>query len=393
MPSVAAFRHDPVKLVLPGGAAGRWHWDHEPIVSGHRRITYDNPKLGPVPVPVSATPAVIDGLGVVVASDDGFVRCYNRSLTKVYWTRRLNSGVYASLVVDAERGRIVVAGTAGLVVCFDLRGTMVWATEVGWPVFATPVVLPGADVLVVATFHSRCVGLDLATGERLFERELPRPWHAEHGGVASHRDPYASPVATVDGNVVVCCAEHVVCLAQDGTDVWRTEVGHGIKASPAALHDQGEIAVCPIDGRCLFLSARTGALVAEIPSTGKVTASPAVSSGVLAVGTHLGDVSGVDVRTHDVVWTARQVAPRPYTSFSVLPSGDFIATTERGNVACLARLDGRLLWESSQVLGLAEHEPAMDITPVAGSDGRMYCAAYTGDLYEFRFRPEMGDMS
>lgn len=388
MPSIAAFRHDPVKSVLWAGEPGRFHWDREPAVCGYRMLTYQSASVGrAVPVPVSATPAVITGVGVCVASDDGYVRLHNTGLTKVYWERRMNSGVYASLVVDAGRGRVIAAATSGLVACFDVRGALVWSADVGAPVFATPTVLSGGDVLVIATFHSNCVGVDLESGALVFQRKLPEPWHAACNGSASYRDPYASPAATDAGTAIICCAEHVLCLAPDGTELWRQVVGHGIKASPVTLHETGGVAVCPVDGRCVFLDSRTGDLRGELFLGSKVTTSPAVSGTVLAVGTSAGSVFGLDVRSCDVIWTAGQGAPRSYTSFSVLPPGDFIATSERGNVVCLRRDDGRFQWETSQVMGLPEHDPAMDITPVAGPDGTMYCASYSGVVYEFNFRP------
>ncbi|MFB6815395.1 PQQ-binding-like beta-propeller repeat protein [Streptomyces sp. NPDC056347] len=328
-------------------------------------------------------------MGVVAASDDGHVRLYSQGLTKVYWERRLNSGVYASLVVDPERQRVVVAGTSGLVLCFDLRGGLAWSADVGAPVFATPTVLSAAGLLVIAAFHGRCLGLDLETGARVFDTRTPEPWHAVHGGTAAYRDPYASPVGTPEGNAALCCAEHVLCLAPDGTELWRRETGHAMKASPAALWETGEIAVCPVDGRCLFLDSRTGEPRGEIFLGAKITGSPAVSGGLLAVGTVRDTVSAIDIRTRRVIWEASQGAPRSYTSFSVLPGGNFIATAADGNIVCLRREDGRFLWESSQVLGLADHQPAMDVTPVAGPDGRMYGASYEGDLYEFRFQPQL----
>ncbi|MFE0181239.1 outer membrane protein assembly factor BamB family protein [Streptomyces olivaceus] len=375
-------------MVPEAGGSQAFRWDREPVVCGYRKLTNHDRRTGSkVTVPVSATPAVVSEVGVVVGSDDGYVRFFSRGLDRLYWERRLNSGIYASLVVDRRRRHVVVISTAGLAVCFDLRGNLVWSAETGAPVCATPVVLPGSDLLVIAAFHSRCVGLNLETGERVFDRNLPRPWHAEHGGTASYRDPYASPVGTADGYVIICCAEDVLCLRPDGTEVWCHRADEGIKASPVALHATAEVVVCLTDGRCLFLDSRTGTRRADLSVGGKVTASPAVSGGIIAVGTAQGRVIGLEVSTRRPAWEVDDGAPRAYTSFSVLPTGDFVATTARGNVVCLNAADGRFRWESSQVLGLAEHEPEMDISPVAGPDGRMYCASYSGDVYEFRFRP------
>ncbi|MFJ9847867.1 PQQ-binding-like beta-propeller repeat protein [Streptomyces sp. NPDC101150] len=388
MPSTAAFRHDPLKYVLPGRPAGPSRWDREPAVCGHRRHRHHNTVLDrELPVPVSASPAVVDGVGAVFATDDGRIRFYDPTLSKAYWERRLDSSVYASLVVDTARRRVVVAGTSGLVTCFDLRGRLAWSTGLSVPVFATPTVLPDSDLLAVAGFHSRLFGLDLDSGAIVFDRVLPAPWSVKYGGTAAYRDPYASPATTSEGTVIVCCAELVLCLDAAGNELWRHDLGCAAKASPVALHETGQVAVCPVDGRCLFLDIRTGELQACLHLDAKITASPAVSGRVLAVGTQTGAVAGIDITTYERRWHAPQGAPRSYTSFTVLPSGDFVATADRGNVVCLRRDDGGFLWESSQVLGLPAHEPQMDITPVIGPDGSMYCASYEGDLYHFRFPP------
>ncbi|WP_405590119.1 PQQ-binding-like beta-propeller repeat protein [Streptomyces sp. NBC_01190] len=387
MPDLPAFRHDPVKSVLPGAVGDRFRWDGEPVVCGYRRLQHHSAVLGrDVPVPVSATPAVLSGVGVVVASDDGYVRLYDPSLTKVYWERRMDSSVYASLVVDRERRRVVVTATSGLMACFDLRGSLVWSAQSPTPVCATPTVLAGADLLVVPAFASRCLGVRLSSGALVFDRPVPEPWSAAYGGTVAHRDPYASPVVTTEGNAIVCCAEHVLCLAPDGSEVWRQEIGSTVKASPATVHATGEVAVCAVDGRCVFLSVRTGEVRGELFLGGKVTASPAVCGAVLAVGTQNDAVTGIDVHTRQPSWQSQQGAPRSYTGFTVTPAGDFVATSARGNAVCLRAHDGRFLWESSQVLGLADHEPEMDITPVVGDAGDMYCASYTGVVYHFQFR-------
>lgn len=385
-----AFRHDPRKSVLqlrtPVSSAFRW--DHEPAVCGYRRFTHRRTDGQQVCVPVCATPVAVVGLGAVFATYDGRVRLWDSGLEKPYWERRLDNAVYASPVVDPARQTVLVATTGGLVRSLDLRGRTRWSAGVDGPVYATPTILPGTDVLVIAAFGSRCVGLGLDTGARVFDRELPRPWHARWGGSAAHRDPYASPVTLDTGDVAVGCAEHVVCLAPDGAQRWCRDLDASVRASLVAVHGEGELAVVTVDGRCTFLDSRTGEERGSVVLGGKVVGSPALSGAVLAVGTQDGDAFGVDVRTHEVCWRSPGAAPRDHSSYTVTPGGGFAVTTARGNIVCLDRDDGRFLWETSQLLGLADHHPALDITPVVAPDGNMYCGSYSGMAYRFRFRPE-----
>jgi len=75
-----------------------------------------------------------------------------------------------------------------------------------------------------------------------------------------------------------------------------------------------------------------------------------------------------------------------------MPDGNLIATSSRGNIIGRRRDDGGFLWETSQRLGLPDHDPAMDITPMAGPDGSMYCGSYSGVIYHFRFQPLDGEL-
>src|SRR5207248_10135209 len=141
------------------------------------------------------------------------------------------------------------------------------------------------------------------------------------------------------------------------------------------------------DGRCVFLDSGSGDCRGEVELGAKITASPAVSGDVLTVGTRDGTAFGLDVHSREIIWSRPGCAPRDHTSFSVLPDGNFTAVAPHGNAVGLASYDGRFLWETSQLLGLPDHDPAMDITPVAGQDGSMYCGSYSGAVYHFPFRP------
>jgi outer membrane protein assembly factor BamB len=384
----SAFRHDPRKAVLTlieNASAVRWHT--EPTVCGHQRLRHRiKGSNNTIEVPVVATPAVVAGEGVVFASYDGWVRYYTPDLQMVRWEHRLDGPVYASLVLDTRRKTVIATTTNGTLTCFSLDGVVMWSTAVEAPIYATPAVADELDILGVAAFGSRGLGVHLASGKLLYDFRLPRPWHVAVGGLAASRDPYASPAVTPEGAMLFGCAEHVVCLAPDGTERWRFDAGAAVRASPAMIESTGEVAVCTVSGACHFLSATTGVPIASISLGGKITASPAVSGSMLVVGVDDGRVFGLDVSTHTAAWTRPEGTPRDHSSFTVLPTGDLIATTSRGNIQCYRRDDGQFLWETSQLLGLGNHRPEMDITPIASADGCMYGASYTGELYYFRFR-------
>jgi outer membrane protein assembly factor BamB len=168
--------------------------------------------------------------------------------------------------------------------------------------------------------------------------------------------------------------------------LWRTDLPAEIKASPVVADDQGLVAIATVAGVCHLLDLTDGKLQTSIPLRDKVTASGALQQGLLVLGLATGRVVCIDLSRGEITWEATHGGPRSYTSFTLNPSGDFIATSKDGNIICRNAMTGKFLWESTQVMGLPDHEPSMDITPVASSTGRMYCASYNGDLYEFSFQ-------
>ena len=384
---VSAFRHMPQKSALPPlRVSDGISWRKEPAVTGHRRLTYRNRTLDrDVPVPVSASPAVIRDIGAVVASDDGYVRLFGAGLDKAYWERRMSASVYASLVVDPVAERIVVAATSGDVVSLDLRGTVVWTRRLGAAVFATPAIHAERRQLLISAFGHKAVGMSLDDGGLCFERDLPKPWHASPGGKAAHRNPFASPAFTAHGECVLCSAQSTLCLDPSGRELWRTDLPAEIKASPVIAERQGLVAVATVAGQCHLLDVARGTEQERIELDAKVTASGALSRDRLALGTSSGGVFCIDLNTSRVIWQEGFGAPRSYTSFTLSPIGDFVATGESGNAICRDAETGAFVWESTQVMGLHDHDPAMDVTPAICAAGRMYCSSYGGDVYEFSF--------
>lgn len=384
---VSSFRHDPSKSALTIASRPQAIlWAKEPTVIGYRRLTYHNSTLDrEVNTPISASPAVIRDFGVIVASDDGYVRFFGRQLKKVYWRKRMKASVYASLVVDPVSEQVIVADTSGTVCALDLRGKTAWVRDLKAPIFATPAVHASLRRLVVGAFGHKAFCLNLETGEIVFENALPQPWHAARSGVASHRNPYASPAVTASGQSVFCAGQSVLCLSPEGDVLWETALSAEIKASPVVEEDIGVVAVSTVSGQVQILQISDGAEVECVQLDAKVTASSAVSQGIIAVGTTTGAVYGISLVDAQIIWRKSFGAPRSYTSFTLTPLGDFAATGLSGNVMCLAVRTGAFLWESAQVLGLPNHEPTMDITPVIAPHGAMYGASYEGDLYEFAF--------
>lgn len=388
MSVVSTFRHEPAKSLLgKAGDAGAYSWRSEPVVTRLRRFRFDNRTLGrQIDVPISATPAIVDDVGVVVASDDGYVRFLSHDLGTVFWERRLSAAIYSSLVVDPRSSRVIACDQNGLVCAFDLRGKLAWHRTLGHPIFATPAINSPCDSLAIAAFGNKAFGLSLSDGEIRYQAELPPPWYAQLDSPVARRNPYASPAMTRDGATVYCSGSSTVLLAADGREIWSVSVDADIKSSPVVLTEANRVVVADVAGRCHFLALDDGRTLATVALGTKLVASGASSNGIVAVGAASGRVWGLDGATGSIAWTSEFGAPKEYGSMTLTPLGDFVATNEAGNCLCLAFEDGRFLWETSQVMGLPEQGSQMDITPIVDRVGRMYCASYDGSLYQFAFR-------
>jgi outer membrane protein assembly factor BamB len=391
----ARFRHHPGRSTLSREAdeGVGVDWCAEPAVVGYRRLVHRKASGEEIPVPICATPAIIGSAGIILAGYDGVVRFWDPSLIKEYWSTRLGAAIYAPLVVDPTGPGVVVGCIDGSVARLGLKGAVEWRVPLGdLPIYPAPLVLAAARLLVVATFHGRCFGLDLNNGSIRFDLKLPRPWHAAKDGLASWRDPYASPVAITDETFVQCCAESALLIDARGTVLWERAIGAPVRASPVFIPGTDEVLVVSAKGDCRFIVIESGSVRSGPTLGGRVVASPGVSGGVAAIGTIAGDIFGVDVESGSIVWCKAGFTPSDHSSIAVLPSGDFVVVTERGNAAALRASDGRFLWESDQRLGLGDQDPKMDLTPIAAPDGHLYCASYSGNVYSFVF-PEMSSPS
>lgn len=391
----AEFRHHPGRSTLyrdgDGGVGVNWH--EEPTVVGHRRLIHRKTSGDEIPVPVCATPAIIGSAGIVLASYDGVVRFLNPTLTKEYWSTQLRASVYAPMVVDPEGPGLLVGCIDGTVARLGLKGGLEWSVPLGvLPIYPAPLVLAEARLLVVATYHGRCFGLDLDNGSVQFDLELPRPWQVAKGGLAAWRDPYASPAAVTDETFVQCCGESTLLIDASGTVRWKYVIAAPVRASPVFIPRTDEVLVVSATGNCQFICTRSGDARWGPALDARVVASPAVSGRIAAIGTTVGEMFGVDVESGLVVWRKAGFTPRDHSSVALLPSGDFVLATERGNAAALRAHDGRFLWESDQRLGLGDQDPRMDLTPLAAPDGHLYCASYSGNVYSFVF-PEISPSS
>jgi outer membrane protein assembly factor BamB len=320
----------------------------------------------------------------MVAGDDGRVRLFSDDLSRTFWERRLNHGVYASVIADREHGRMIAVSRSGMVCSINLRGQVSWVATLNVAVLGTPALDESGRLLGVSTFAPSFVGIDAQNGEIAFVTTLNESWAAQGGGPVARREAYASPVKVEGGGWIVNCGETVHRINEDGRKIWVNSWGVGVKASPATYGDRAVI--CGTNGVVYCLNANDGVVTDSLPGMTRICASPAVSNGLFAVGDSRGTLLGFGIDPLRELWRIDGMGPKEYTSVATLPNGDFVCTTVRGTVGAVSRNTGRFLWETNQITDLEGYLPELDVTPVAGSDGNLYCTSYDGNVARFRFR-------
>jgi outer membrane protein assembly factor BamB len=357
-------------------------WRLEPAVFAAIQLSHNLTNSTKIPVPVCATPIVAKDFGVVIAGYDGYITLYDHALSQEKWRVRLGGGIYASPVVGPEPDTMVVATVNGSVALIDLHGRKRWVAQVESPVYSSPVVIK-EDRIAVATFNHILSILDVANGEVIESIKLPKPWYSLHGGLASSRTPYATPVISSKNNLIVATGDYLVCVNIDLRVLWTVSVGADIRSSPVASYETGLVGVCGVDGVFSFFHETDGRLVRQTQLGAKVTSSPALHENIVVVGTPK-KTFAISVEKAEILWTYDDAA-RDYTSYTLSPNGDVIFTGISGNAISLDVINGIFNWETSQLLGWDRHDSQLNTTPVVAENGTMYATSYAGYVYYFGF--------
>lgn len=380
---MAAFRHDPSIRVCRSNVINDVDWSVEPVITAYREFSYNNKRLGQViRVALNSTPVLIEGVGLIVCSDDGFIRFIKLALDGVFWELRVAASIYSSPIYLSDKKAILVCTTGGSVLFISLAGKLLWKATLEFPIYAGAIRLGGSIFVGVFNYNLCC--LDIDTGSIRFQYRLPAPRGQHVGGIAAFRDPYATP-CVANNLVVAVCGETVVCVSPEGSLVWSVRLQASIRSSPAFSSDFNAIVIASVDGKITLLDGSSGLLLKEFSCSAKFVNSPAVYKGVACIGDESGRLYAIDLRTKEIKWVYQVGAALGYSSVTLTPANDFVFLSERGNAVCVSRDEGRFLWETSQNLQLTDHERSMHVTPVISRQGQMYCASYSGYLYRFDF--------
>ena len=230
---------------------------------------------------VSVWPTDVGGLVLAGLGDGRLVALEERSL-KLRFVVRTDGAVlgrpwFGRSSTDGASDRCVFASGDGFVRAIDCDGAVLWRAPIDAPGFATPAVIDG--VVIIATTAGAMVGLDLATGARL--------WSAK---VAD--GPIETGPAVVDGTLVFgAWDEFVRRLGPDGDyrrgvrEIWRAKTAGPASKKAAAKYWSPADSRLAVFGGKLFAADRAFAFTEIDLRDGAVLGheSPVDGRGIAAV--------------------------------------------------------------------------------------------------------------
>ncbi len=275
---------------------------------------------------IKLAPAVGQGR-VYAAGHDGNVVALDAETGRALWT--VDTGLELSAGVGLGDG-LVLAGTGkGQVVALRQQdGGEAWRAQVSSEILATPRAAEG--VVVVRAVDGKFTGLDARSGERLW--------------VYSH----TVPVLTLRGTAAPLLAQGV---AVTGLDTGKLLV--------LSLHDgvpRWERTITPPKGRT------------ELERLVDIDSEPRVMDGILYVTAYQGNVTAIDLRTGNTLWS------RDFSSYAGLDvdAQQVYITDASDAVWALDRRNGSALWKQAELTGRSLSAPVVSDAYVVVGDFEGY---------------------
>ncbi|MBS3821115.1 MAG: PQQ-binding-like beta-propeller repeat protein [Phycisphaerae bacterium] len=393
-------------------AATRPPFDHNPNMTGRaRENSPDQPRLlwrFKTGDSVRSTPAVRDGMAYV-GSYDGKVYAVRLRDGRKRWATPTGDGVESSPLLLEEL--LVVGSRDGKVYALDLRtGRPRWTFETGGVVMASPNLVTlddGARLIVVGSYDGKLYALDAANGKQRWTCDtehylsgaaavmtVDAQPHVVFGGcdgyvrlvdAASGKlvrkislESYVPGTVVVDDNRLYAATFNNGLFALDlpkletawQTDWTRKQPGETTPARrrPPALSGSTDLDAAPADDP-------------DPPEHEWMLSSPAVADQTLVIGTHKGNVYGIDARTGRRLWTHRSDGP--------VDGSPVIVCEPDGCRVIVGSDDGRLSVldvDSGKVVGRIRIGQSITSTP-AVVDGVILIGSDDGYLYAFEARP------
>jgi len=278
-----------------------------------------------------------------------------RNLVGLQWRFATEGDAISSPVVVGDR---VYAGNGdGHLYALDrLTGDRIWTFDAHSAIHSSPAAENG--LVFFATRDGALVAVNAANGTPRWRvatgADKPLPWGHETG------DYYiASPVLAGNGMVVFGCGDGTVRALDErtGKSIWRTDLGERIRSTPAISN--GMLFVGTVQGRLHALTLKDGARRWTFETEGtkldsakfgydrrSIQSSPAVANGIVYFGARDGWVYAVGADDGKLRWTYDHHISWIITSPAVADGVVYDASSDAAFVQALNAADGTERWRT-----------------------------------------------
>ena len=381
MIGLATFKGWPYRNAI--GPTRSFNYSIEPQVIRARKLTYFNKtKSQEIDVPISSCPVFI-GDNLIVASDDGYVQLFDKDLENILWKKRVLGSPYAPLMIHGNPPHVLITTTNGIVASYSLKGELAWETKLQSGILGTPLEIT-SGVLAITQHNGYLFFLSGETGSLISSVYLPCSGKWPMRSISLVRDPYSSPISGTQG-VIIARGSDVFSINSENFEIqWKAELGGLQKATLAYDPKTRLIFAANCDGSLYILDESSGEVVDVISFGEKMISSPAIINGVLVFSSLGGKLRGLDILKRNILWV-RDSSVEGYTSIVPINNSKVCFINRRASLECVDISSGCFYWETSEVLGIPDHDSKVDTTPVFSKGGLVVSTSYSGYicLYEF----------
>jgi len=301
---------------------------------------------------------LVMGKNIYVGVYDNNIYALSRSEGKFVWKYAAKGGFAASPI--AEGPNIYIGSEDGLLYSLNgENGRVLWSYETGGPIRCTARSAQGH--IFVGSDDSNLHAVNLQTGRKA--------WHYE--AVAPIRS--RPVVSDKEGRVYFGCeAGEFYAVDFSGTLKWRFRAKRAITSSPALT--EGLIVVGSSDYSVYGLEANSGWAVWKTRTSKPVVSSAAVSEKAAFIGSADGNVYAIDLRSGRVLWkfeTGDQVASNP----AIYKNGIYFGSVD-GYVYCIEQNNGKLRWKFKTESAVISSPTVIDdVVYIGSTDRKLYALA------------------
>ena len=275
----------------------------------------------------------------------------------------LNASVTSSIAID--NGKLFFGDSIGDCYAVDKNsGSVLWTYNAGGSIIGTPAVMSDKEEKVVfISSDGSIVCLSVYDGSLIWNyRTRENRNEAVNDGTVAGNGMFF--VVKDDGKLYALDSE-------TGRTVWTYQGGdQGLRTAPA--YSDGLIFLGEYDGVLNIIDANTGKRVSGGGAGGAVN-TPAANDGNVYFSSWDGSVQAFQVKSVIPLWNTN--VKDPVTTSPAVSGGLIAVGTGRGIVAVLDENDGKILWKFDCKNGSVSSKPMI-------ADGKVFACSEGGNVYE-----------